>query len=228
MQYCFKSSITEENGSKIISIPFNVWEICDNKDNLPVEITITSDSDISEDFSCDLISKDKGKYNIPISESLYETFGNSDLEISFHILNKKSHFDGYTSPYSSSNPIRIIDSMKLIKQPHDGLCGQTCIAMLADITLEEACEIMHCSDWQANMCKIIDTLDYLYLSHTHKLIYTQGENVELPKCAILLEKMGRYSHYLIYFDGTFYDPTTGILEDFDMKNLVGYLEIICN
>ena len=43
--------------------------------------------------------------------------------------------------------------------------------------------------------------------------------------AILMEKMGRYSHYLVTFDGKFYDPNTGIMKEFDLSKLIGYLEI---
>ena len=84
---------------------------------------------------------------------------------------------------------------------------------------------MHCRDWQASMGKMVDTLDYLGLQHENVIYYTQGAEVTLPKCAILMEKMGRYSHYLLCYDGTYYDPTMGILDSFDQKNLVGYLEI---
>ena len=72
---------------------------------------------------------------------------------------------------------------------------------------------------------VLDTLDYLGLQHENVIYYTQGAEVTLPKCAILMEKMGRYSHYLLCYDGTYYDPTMGILDSFDQKNLVGYLEI---
>lgn len=220
MQYCFKSSITEENDVKVISIPFNVWEVCDSQGVLPVRVIIGEDS-----FSCDLLSKGKGFYNIPVPAEFVEKLGESEFETEFEILNMIPHLSG-NSPYNASNPIRKIDSMKLVTQPNDGLCGQTCIAMLADVTLDEACEIMHCRDWQASMGKMVDTLNYLAIPHTSKIVYTQGELVTLPKCAIIMEKMGRYSHYLIYFDGTYYDPTMGIIDAFDMKNMVGYLEII--
>ena len=220
MQYTFQSNIVEDEGIHMIHIPFNVWEVCDSQGTLPVKVVINEDT-----FSCDLLPEGKGIYNIPVPTEIYEKLGDSTFKVSFQILNMMTHFSG-NSPYSATNPIRKIDSMKLVSQPFDGLCGQSCIAMLAGITLDEACEIMHCREWQASMGKIIDTLDFLYISHSNEINYTQGEVVTLPKCAILMEKMGRYSHYLIYFNGTYYDPTNGILEEFDMSNMVGYLEIV--
>ena len=45
-------------------------------------------------------------------------------------------------------------------------------------------------EWQANMAKMITTLDYLGIPHSSTLVYTLGRETELPKCAILMEKMG--------------------------------------
>lgn len=220
MKYCFKSSIAESEGSYFVSIPFNIWEVCSSQGTVSVKVYVNDKS-----FLCELTPRGNGLYNIPINEELYRELGSDVHPFSIKILNHVSNMSD-NSPYSSDHPIRIIDSMKLVTQPFDGLCGQTCIAMLAGITLDESCEIMHCREWQANMGKIIDTLDYMFIHHTNTVYYTQGEEVTLPKCAVIMEKMGRFSHYLIYFDGTYYDPTSGILPEFDMKNMVGYLEIL--
>lgn len=92
--------------------------------------------------------------------------------------------------------------------------------MLAGVTLDEACEVMHLQRLAGKHGqKWFDTLDYLGLQHENVIYYTQGAEVTLPKCAILMEKMGRYSHYLLCYDGTYYDPTMGILDSFDQKNL---------
>ena len=40
--------------------------------------------------------------------------------------------------------------------------------------------------------------------------------------------MGLYCHYLIHFDGRFYDPSLGIMTEYDMSQLLGYLEIKVN
>ena len=221
MYYQFIGDVTSEDGSSFISIPFNVWEVCDTQGTLHIEGTTQQ-----KEFACDLVPLGKGMYKIPVDASVEGALEGktTGIDIHFRISNRKAYI-GSDSPYSLENPIRRVDSMKLITQPNDGLCGQTCIAMLAGVSLDDACEIMHCRDWQASMGKMVDTLDYLGLAHENVIHYTQGQSVELPKCAILMEKMGRYSHYLVIYDGTYYDPTEGILEDFDKSNLVGYLEI---
>ena len=133
---------------------------------------------------------------------------------------------GGDSPYSVENPIRRIDGVDLVTQPWDGLCGQSCIAMIAGTTLDEACDIMKCREWQANMSKMIATLEYLGIRHADKIVYTLGKIVELPGCCIIMERMGRYSHYLVGYEGKYYDPNLGVLKEFDMTKVVGYLEII--
>lgn len=220
MKYHFIGSITEDDGKQKIRIPFNVWEVCDSQGTLSAKGTIDEIP-----FMCSLEPLGKGHYTIVLPDTLAGQITHPDsCPVSFMILERVTHMSD-NSPYSLSNPIRRVDSMKLITQPNDGLCGQTCIAMLAGVTLDEACEIMHCRDWQASMGKMVDTLDYLGLAHADTIFYTQGADVTLPECAILMEKMGRYSHYLIYYKGTYFDPTMGILESFDKANLVGYLEI---
>ncbi|MBP5702295.1 MAG: hypothetical protein J6W85_07630, partial [Lachnospiraceae bacterium] len=130
------------------------------------------------------------------------------------------------SPYSVDNPVRKIDSIDLIIQPGDGLCGQACIAMLAGVTIADVITVMDCREWQGTMGRLISALNYYGIDHSNVLVYpAEGEKVVLPKCAILMEKMGRFSHYLLYFDGKYYDPNLGIMEEYDMTKLVGYLEI---
>ena len=51
-------------------------------------------------------------------------------------------------------------------------------------------------------------------------------DVVLPKCCIMMEKMGRYSHYLIGYDGKFYDSSAGVLDEYDFTKLTGYLEVL--
>lgn len=219
MKFHFSGQILSENGELKINIPFNVWEVCDSQGVLMISVNAMGLS-----WECTLTPLGKGYYTIPVTEQQAEGHMGETFPVVFEILNRSPHYRG-DSPYSAAQPIRKIDSVKLITQPNDGLCGQTCIAMLAGVTLDEACEIMHCRDWQASMGKMVDTLDYLGLQHENVIYYTQGAEVTLPKCAILMEKMGRYSHYLLCYDGIYYDPTMGILDSFDQKNLVGYLEI---
>lgn len=218
MKYTFESAIVRSDNGGTMEIPFNVWEICKKEGDVPVKVRIADTI-----FVCNLEPKGNGYYKIPIQESILKQLEvGKEYSVTFRIT-KSSAQD---SPYSTSNPIRKIDSMDVIIQPHDGLCGQSCVAMLAGITLDEAINTMHCGEWQATMDKIVSALNYFGIEHSEEIIYTNGkENITLPKCCIILEKMGRYSHYLVYFDGKGYDSNLGVLEHYDLTKIKGYLEI---
>ena len=221
MKYEFEGTVEFRENENAISVPFNVWEVCEKVGDAPVRVCF---DDVC--FICDLLPKGQGYYDIPVSQ---DTLSKVELGkkylISIEIVGNVVSRGG-DSPYSVEHPIRRIDGVDLVTQPWDGLCGQSCIAMIAGTTLDEACDIMKCREWQANMSKMIATLEYLGIRHADKIVYTLGRSVELPKCAIIMERMGRYSHYLVEYDGKFYDPNLGVLKEFDMTKMVGYLEIV--
>ena len=221
MKYEFEGTVEFRENENAISVPFNVWEVCEKVGDAPVRVCF---DDVC--FICDLLPKGQGYYDIPVSQ---DTLSKVELGkkylISIEIVGNVLGGGG-DSPYSVEHPIRKIDGVELVTQPWDGLCGQSCIAMIAGTTLDEACDIMKCREWQANMSKMIATLEYLGIRHADKIVYTLGKSVELPKCTIIMERMGRYSHYLVGYEGKYYDPNLGVIKEFDLAKMVGYLEII--
>lgn len=220
MKYTFETKIEKNEKGAFIDIPFNVWEICRREGDVPAKVKVGETV-----FVCNLDPKGGGYYNIPIQpEIMTQLSYEKEYKVSFRITKTKVD----DSPYSTSNPIRKIDSVECILQPHDGLCGQACVAMLAGITLEETINVMHCSEWQATIAKIIDALNYFGLEHSEEIVYTCGksEGTTLPKCAVILEKMGRFSHYLVTYDGKFYDPNLGVMEQYDLSKMKGFLEVL--
>jgi len=218
MKYTFEASIDKTENGGMMKIPFNVWEICKREGDVPVKVRIGETV-----FVCNLEPEGNGYYNIPIQGSILQQFElGKEYPVTFRITKSGAQ----ATPYSTSNPIRKIDSMDVIIQPHDGFCGLSCVAMLAGITLEEAINTMHCGEWQATIDKIISALNYFGIEHSEEIIYTNGkEGITLPKCCVILEKMGRYSHYLVYFDGKGYDSNLGVLDHYDVTKIKGYLEI---
>jgi hypothetical protein len=130
------------------------------------------------------------------------------------------------SLYTKEKPIRKIDSIESIIQPNAGLCGQTCIAMLTGLSVEEVMEVMHCKAWQISFSKILETLDYFGLSYSDKIVYTRGKKTILPNCCIISERTETCNHFLLYYKGKYYDSSLGILDIFDMRKMICYLEII--
>ena len=218
MKYSFISGIEKAEAGGIIKIPFNVWEICKKEGDVPVKVKLQDSV-----FVCNLIPEGNGVYSIPVSAETLKSFEiGKEYPVTFRVTKSSAQ----ESPYSTSNPIRKIYSIEVIKQPHDGLCGQSCVAMLAGISLDEAINTMHCGEWQATMDKIINALNYFGIDHSEEIIYTNGRaDVTLPKCCVIMEKMGRYSHYLVYFNGVGYDSNLGLIDDYDVTKVKGYMEV---
>lgn len=224
MRYFFESKVEKAEVGYSINIPFNIWEVCKQRDVIEAEIVI--DNKI---IKCELHPKEKGRYDIKVSDENSELSGvemGVNHKILLHVHGSLIEMDK-NSPYSLDNPIRKIDSMEVIMQEDDGLCGQCCVAMLAGVTLAEVITVMDCREWQATMGRMISALNYYGIDHSDIIVYTEGRDVVLPKCAILMEKMGRYCHYLVYYDGKYYDPNLDIMTSYDTSKLLGYLEIKC-
>lgn len=220
MRYFFKGKMEKKDDGYFIPVPFNVWEVCKKREIIQGEILMDN-----REILCELRPKEKGAYMIYLTEEAAKNF---DLDVSHEILlhiGESLIKINQSSPYSVEHPVRKIDGIDLILQPEDGLCGQACVAMLAGVTIDDVILVTNCREWQATMGMVISALDYYGISHSKVIIYTEGEPAVLPKCCIMMERMGRYCHYLIHYDGKFYDSNLGVFEHYDMKNLLGYLEI---
>lgn len=222
MRYFFIGKIDKKENGFVIQLPFNVWEVCKLRDEIKADMVLDN-----EIIACKLLPKEKGNYEIHIED---KDAIKVDLTKTHQML---LHISGSIievspdSPYSFDNPIRKIDSVQVIIQPEDGLCGQTCVAMLAGVTIADVIRVMDCREWQATMGMVISALNYYGIDHKDVITYTEGRDCVLPKCCILMERMGRYCHYLVYFDGKYYDSNLGVLEEYDKSKLLGYLEIKC-
>ena len=222
MRYFFESSVDKVDKDYTIQIPFNIWEVCKQRDVIQADIVLDNKL-----IACELLPKEKGNYYIHLDEKDIEGVEvGVPHQILLHVTGSLIRMD-QNSPYSFDNPVRKIDSMEVIKQPEDGLCGQACVAMLTGRTIAEVITIMDCREWQATMGKVISALNYYGIDHTDVINYTEGRDVVLPKCCIMMERMGRYCHYLIHYDGLFYDSNLGVLQEYDMSKLLGFLEIKC-
>ncbi len=220
MRYFFSGKIEKQGDIYSIRIPFNVWEVCKQRDIIQADLVI--DNKIVE---CELLPEQKGNYKIHLTEEDVSHINIDEThKLLLHITGSLIKMD-QNSPYSFDNPIRKIDSMDIIIQPEDGLCGQTCVAMLAGVTIAEVISVMDCREWQATMGRVISALNYYGIDHSDVIMYTEGQETTLPKCCIMMERMGLYCHYLVHYDGKFYDSNLGIITEYDMSKLLGYLEI---
>lgn len=214
MNYKFNGKIFFEGNKAFIEIPFNVWEECNQKGNIPVKVSLKELK-----FECKLVPKGKGNYYIPVKkEYLKESDTNEEFEISLELINGLTRINN-NSPYSIENPIRKIDKIDLVTQTKKGLCGQVVVAMLSGVSLEEVINLMGS---QSSMSKVREALDYFGISHSSKMVYRLKENAKLPKCCIINTK----GHLMVFYEGKYFDPYIGILDTFDFNEITGFLEIL--
>ena len=220
MRYFFDGKIEKQDDVYCIRIPFNVWEVCKLRDIIKAELVL--DNRI---IDCELLPETKGNYKIHLSdEDVSHTNIDQVHKILLHITGSLIQMN-QNSPYSFDNPIRKIDGIEIIIQPEDGLCGQACVAMLAGVTIAEVISVMDCREWQGTMGRVISALNYYGIDHSDIIVYTEGKEATLPKCCIMMEKMGLYCHYLVHYNGKFYDSNLGIIQEYDMSKLLGYMEV---
>lgn len=220
MRYFFDGKIEKQDDVYCIRIPFNVWEVCKLRNIIKAELVL--DNRI---IDCELLPETKGNYKIHLSdEDVSHTNIDQVHKILLHITGSLIQMN-QNSPYSFDNPIRKIDGIEIIIQPEDGLCGQTCVAMLAGVTIAEVISVMDCREWQGTMGRVISALNYYGIDHSDIIVYTEGKEATLPKCCIMMEKMGLYCHYLVHYNGKFYDSNLGIIQEYDMSKLLGYMEV---
>ena len=222
MRYLFNGKVEKTHDIFQVKIPFNVWEVCKKRDVIGANIVF---GDVL--IACELLPIKNGKYVIQLREEDVSHFGlEKEHEILLEIPGSLIKIS-QSSPYSLDAPIRKIDGIELINQTVDGLCSQTCVAMLAGVAIAEVMRVTGLQEWQAKMGEIISALDYYGIGHSDIVIYTEGRGAALPKCCIMMEKMGLYCHYLVHYDGKFYDPNMPVFAEYDVGKLLGYLEVFC-
>jgi hypothetical protein len=219
MEFEFKTMVTKSGARAYLRIPFNVWDACGQKGMIPVKADVEGFT-----FECKLVPKGSGMYCIPVKKEITDKLDLSDeLSVKFEVINRLSRINS-NSPYSKENPIRVIGNISSLKQPKNGLCGQTCVAMLAGVTVEDAIRTMKSKSGQASLSKVLETLDYYGLSYG-KPVYTKGREVELPKCCIVNVRGVCVSHLMVYFDGNYYDTNGEVLQGYKYENIINYIEV---
>jgi len=121
--------------------------------------------------------------------------------------------------------------MKILKQPTNYTCGQTCVAMLAGITVEKAIEVVDKKgDTSGN--DLIKALNKLNIKCSDRLERSKGK---LPKLAIIKytwkNRIKEGSHWILCNNGKFYNPYYGVLDSpftndsYNWQKIVSYIEI---
>lgn len=99
--------------------------------------------------------------------------------------------------------------MKYIRQPEgSNLCGQTCCAMLCDITIDEACMLAR-TKGQTNTKKLKRILHAMSMEHDAKR--TRGEPSRDETALLYFQSKDRKrAHWVVWHKRKYYDPIAGV------------------
>ena len=111
MRYFFVGKIEKQDDIYTIRIPFNVWEVCRQRDVIKADLVL--DNKIIE---CELLPETKGNYKIHLQDEDVSHIDISKVhKILLHITGSIIQMNR-NSPYSFENPIRKIDGIDVIIQ----------------------------------------------------------------------------------------------------------------
>ncbi|MCL2253457.1 MAG: GNAT family N-acetyltransferase [Lachnospiraceae bacterium] len=130
------------------------------------------------------------------------------------------------SPYNYENPIRTIDGITYIEQPTGYLCGQSVIAMLAGVSVDEVIDVM-LNDKGTAVSEIGNTLFYYGIKHNKKRTPATNDT-PLPEICILSMKLPGYGHWSLFYKGKYYDPEFGVADKLPEKAVLKYYWEIFN
>lgn len=115
--------------------------------------------------------------------------------------------------------------MKYIPQSTDLTCGQACIAMLANSSIEEAIKKMG-KDGSTDPIDIINGLRAFGIKCDDEFVKITQENPSYPPVCVLLVWFPTYGHWVVHYNGKFYDPEFGLLDQCVQHGRIGsYLSV---
>lgn len=100
--------------------------------------------------------------------------------------------------------------MDLVLQPNPQACGQSCIAMLAGVPVDEVIRVMNTSG-PTSIGQLLQALDYYGIRHAEKNLRISKKNPTISEVAILTVHMPGYTHWSVYDHGRYFDPEFGLL-----------------
>jgi hypothetical protein len=116
-----------------------------------------------------------------------------------------------------------MQKIKYVKEPTDLQCGQAVLSMLTGKDVSEIVELLN-NDRETTLKEMFFTLDYYGFSYCRERKEVTDKS-DLPKIALLSLETPRCWHWSLYFDGLFYDPEHGVLNDFPKARRKYFWEI---
>lgn len=227
-EYKFDFLVNDEQflkGRALIDLPFNVWEVFGVKGSIAVKTVINE-----VEFNLNLVPRGNGNYSFFLTNAMKKNLKvqkGTLLSISISILDNKVKNGAET--YSDEKPAKCykkIHNISYVSQPNNLMCGQACIAMLADVDIEDVTKVMG-TRGSTSIGQIVEALDHYNIRHGEKNIRLSKKNPHYSEISILTVHMPKYTHWVLYYKGKFYDPEFGVLDQCYAKGkITSFLKII--
>ena len=104
-----------------------------------------------------------------------------------------------------------VKEIHYIQQPTEYLCGQACVAMIANVSVEDVIRVMN-NDQATGKKDIERALDH-YGIRQAKTMTKADNDTPLPPVCILKVLLPRYSHWVLFYHGKYYDPEFGLMDE---------------
>lgn len=117
----------------------------------------------------------------------------------------------------------VVNCVEHIFEPNPLACGQAVLAMLTGVNVNKIIELCGTEKETDLKCMKRILSEFNIKFNEQRVAVTKKE--DLPKIALLSLETPICWHWSLYFDGLFYDPQYGILEDFPPSNRRYYWQI---
>lgn len=117
--------------------------------------------------------------------------------------------------------------MKLIKQNNFATCGQACVAMISDKSIDTVIQDMK-TDGPTSIGQLTDILDQYGIPHAEKNVRISKKNPKpYPYSILTVHTNEGYTHWTLWYDGKYYDPEFGIIEgEYTYGRITSFLGIL--
>lgn len=114
--------------------------------------------------------------------------------------------------------------IQYIKQPTEYLCGQACVAMIANISVDEVIQVMN-NNMATGKKDIEKALEHYGIAQAKTM--TKADNgTSLPPACILKVLVSGYNHWILYYHGKYFDPEFGLMDElYRRAKIQSYLEL---
>ena len=117
----------------------------------------------------------------------------------------------------------LVEQVVYVKEPTDLQCGQAVLAMLSGLPVQEIVRLVG-TERETNLKQMFGCFNNLGIKYRPERVQV-SEKSQLPKVCVLSLETPRCWHWSLYFDGIFYDPEHGVMDDFPECNRKYYWEI---